>query len=338
MLDKSIDRCQIRLNMKESRLDIILNCRFGMVKTYNLHFQESEALQAVFSKDMCPNTLLTSSKLLLDTVANFRQQQEEVTLISDPEALKMKNFVDDDEESNRVLLTELTVDPEEFASYNVGVNSEITFCLKELRAILTFAEAVSQTVSLHFETAGKPIVFGLSCEDTFEADFVLATLVEDHTPGQSQKQSQAVPPTQTNPHKPHTSTPAPHSQHVPAPPNDSQTALSDFRSGRQIFSQDISAIQPATQTCIEKKPRNLENAQSLETQNSSVDIIGPSPEIQSQAGKDVHQLPPGNDSDSDKDYDFNLIPRTPPKKVTYTAHVYITMFHSLTHYTLHFTV
>lgn len=32
-----------------------------------------------------------------------------------------------------MLLTELTVDPEEFDSYNIGVNSEITFCLKELR-------------------------------------------------------------------------------------------------------------------------------------------------------------------------------------------------------------
>ena len=33
MLDKSIDTCQIRLNMKESRLDFILNCRFGRFLT-----------------------------------------------------------------------------------------------------------------------------------------------------------------------------------------------------------------------------------------------------------------------------------------------------------------
>ena len=42
-------------------------------------------------------------------------------------------------ESNRVLLTELTLDPEEFDSYNIGVNSEITFCLKELRVGISSA-------------------------------------------------------------------------------------------------------------------------------------------------------------------------------------------------------
>jgi len=35
----------------------------------------------------------------------------------------------------------------------------------------------AQDVSIHFETSGKPIVFAVTCFG-FEADFVLATLVD----------------------------------------------------------------------------------------------------------------------------------------------------------------
>ena len=34
----------------------------GIVKTYNLTFQETETLQAVFSKDLCPNHIVADAK------------------------------------------------------------------------------------------------------------------------------------------------------------------------------------------------------------------------------------------------------------------------------------
>ena len=37
----------------------------GIVKTHNLAFIECETLQAVFSKDMCPNSLTASAKYVM---------------------------------------------------------------------------------------------------------------------------------------------------------------------------------------------------------------------------------------------------------------------------------
>ena len=34
----------------------------GIVKTYNLTYQETETLQAVFSKDLCPNHIVADAK------------------------------------------------------------------------------------------------------------------------------------------------------------------------------------------------------------------------------------------------------------------------------------
>lgn len=45
--------------------------------------------------------------------------------------------------------------PEEFEKYKIGENTTITFCMRELRAILNFAESMNINISANFDTAGK---------------------------------------------------------------------------------------------------------------------------------------------------------------------------------------
>lgn len=45
--------------------------------------------------------------------------------------------------------------PDEFESYRIGAETSITFSLRELRAILNFAEALSLDMSVNFETSGQ---------------------------------------------------------------------------------------------------------------------------------------------------------------------------------------
>lgn len=51
--------------------------------------------------------------------------------------------------------TELTLEPSEFDSFHIGVETTITFSLKELRALLSFAEFFNIAVSGHFDTPGR---------------------------------------------------------------------------------------------------------------------------------------------------------------------------------------
>ncbi|XP_033748708.1 cell cycle checkpoint control protein RAD9A-like [Pecten maximus] len=186
-IEKTVERCKIKMNMQEARLIFQLHCKHGIVKTHNLAFIECETLQAVFSKDMCINKLTAHPKLLSDAVLNFQSNQEEITLIASPERISLKNYVEEEPDPNKVMHTMLNLDPSEFDSCQVGVDAEITFCLKELRAILSFGEATGMPISLQFETSGRPVVLCIDSDSAFEANFVLATLAD-----QQQSQSGAV--------------------------------------------------------------------------------------------------------------------------------------------------
>ncbi|XP_069485058.1 cell cycle checkpoint control protein RAD9A isoform X2 [Ambystoma mexicanum] len=178
-LEKTVERCRITLNPKSSRLVIQLLCKYGVTKTHNLSFQESESLQAVFAKDVCPNVLSASARVLVDAVVHFPPMLAEVTLApSQAGKVIFRNYLEEETDPTKVMLTEMTLNAEEFLHFQVQTETEITFCLKEFRGLLSFAESTNLPVNIHFDSAGRPAVFSLE-DSVLEVNFVLATLETD---------------------------------------------------------------------------------------------------------------------------------------------------------------
>ncbi|CAG5990596.1 unnamed protein product, partial [Menidia menidia] len=177
-LEKTVEKCHILLDEEKDRLTFTLHCKHGLLKTHNLSYQDSESLQAVFDKDSCANAFKAQPKVLVDTVVHFPPSLEEVTVRVSDDRMWVRNHVEDEAEQSKAMLTELCLAADEFDHFVAQAHNSITFCLKELRGLLLFAEATGLPVSMYFDEPGSPMV--LSVTDTvLEGDFVLATLSEN---------------------------------------------------------------------------------------------------------------------------------------------------------------
>ncbi|XP_041707669.1 cell cycle checkpoint control protein RAD9A [Coregonus clupeaformis] len=177
-LEKTVEKCHIELDGEKSRLTFTLHCKHGLLKTHNLSFQDSESLQAVFDKESCANMLRAQPRLLVDTVLHFPPSLEEVSVSVSGERVWFRNHVDDEAEQSKAMLTELCLSSDEFDHFAVGAQTSITFCLKELRGLLVFAESTGLPVSVYFDEPGRPLVLSVT-DSVLEVNFVLATLSDD---------------------------------------------------------------------------------------------------------------------------------------------------------------
>ncbi|XP_049434905.1 cell cycle checkpoint control protein RAD9B isoform X1 [Epinephelus fuscoguttatus] len=191
-IERNVERCQISISTPNDRVTIQFFCRHGITKTHNLCFQESEALQAVFAAHLCPNVLKAPARLLGDMVTHFPVSQEEITLSVTPLRVSLRNYHEGGNDHLKFMYTEMSLHPDEFDYFQIGMESDITFCLKELRGLLSFAESHCLPVSVYFTAAGKPVCF--SVEDVvLEATVVLATLIDSESRGPSQPTETLAP-------------------------------------------------------------------------------------------------------------------------------------------------
>lgn len=207
-LEKTVGKCLILLKPRANRLVVQLHCKYGVTKTHNLAFQECELLQAVFDTQRCASSLCAPAQLLAEAVVHFPQTLAEVTLGAGPGGkISLRNYVEDEAVPSKTMVTELRLADDEFQTVSVTPGSRITFCLKEFRGLLTFAEASNLPLTIHYDAPGRPVVFTL--EDTvLEVHLVLATL--------SDPESDLQPPTANG------------VSHVPTPSDDFADDLESY--------------------------------------------------------------------------------------------------------------
>ncbi|XP_004843873.1 cell cycle checkpoint control protein RAD9B isoform X2 [Heterocephalus glaber] len=172
--ERYVEKCKIFTTSDKCKVVIQFFCRHGIKKTHNVCFQESSPLQVNFEKKMCCNTLMIQPRLLAEAMVLF-SSNEDVTLAVSPLNLCLKSAHGELADLTNSVYSEMLVGPDEFDFFQVGLDTEITFCCKELKGMLIFSEAVHVPMSIHFDFPGKPVALSI-VDMLLEANFILATL------------------------------------------------------------------------------------------------------------------------------------------------------------------
>nr|XP_020661652.1 cell cycle checkpoint control protein RAD9A isoform X1 [Pogona vitticeps]XP_020661653.1 cell cycle checkpoint control protein RAD9A isoform X1 [Pogona vitticeps]XP_020661654.1 cell cycle checkpoint control protein RAD9A isoform X2 [Pogona vitticeps]XP_020661656.1 cell cycle checkpoint control protein RAD9A isoform X2 [Pogona vitticeps]XP_020661657.1 cell cycle checkpoint control protein RAD9A isoform X2 [Pogona vitticeps] len=181
-LEKTVEKCLISLNARASRFRVQLHCKYGVVKTHDLSFQECESLQADFDTAQCAHTLRASPRLLADAVVHFPLTLAEVILSASPAGkVSLRSYLEEETELSRTMVTELCLSEEEFQAFHIKQETQITFCLKEFRGLLSFAESSNLPLNIYFDIPGRPAIFTME-DPVLTVHLVLATLVEPESP------------------------------------------------------------------------------------------------------------------------------------------------------------
>lgn len=195
--DTSMITKRLNKNNEEQLFDIkfliIMNCKYGMRKTFIISISDCENLQAAFSTDNCSNKLNIGAKYMNETINCFSNEIDEVSFIIKEDQLYIKNYVqmENGSDGKSHINTQVNCDCDEFNVYEIEKETDITFCLKEFKVCLQFGLYFDLTLDTFFQKKGRPIIFSYNGNSTYKCSFTLATLSEDLSTSQSNSISSA---------------------------------------------------------------------------------------------------------------------------------------------------
>lgn len=100
-------------------------------------------------------SLIASRKIFQEIISNFQTNQEEITFETNDDGLTVKNYIEGTHIDSRYMRSQLKLKSSEFDSFRIADEASITFCLRELRALLNFADSLQANVRMKFDKAGR---------------------------------------------------------------------------------------------------------------------------------------------------------------------------------------
>jgi hypothetical protein len=207
-LERSVEWCSLDTGAKEDHLLITLHCKHAVVKRFSVGLVECEPVRAVYSTEGSANTWTVQARVLQEANGNFLANQEEVTMHVGKDTFRMNNFTEECADEKKLVHTELSMHPGEFEAYSIGQPASLTFCLKELKSLIGFAEPLGLPLTASFTAGGEPLVLGCTTGAGVSCVYVLATLAEPG-PGQPLPRVAATPAARPRPAVPRPRLPPP---------------------------------------------------------------------------------------------------------------------------------
>ncbi|KAJ6230080.1 DNA repair protein rad9 [Anaeramoeba flamelloides] len=187
----TFERVQFNVDPESNNLVLAINLRFGFRKIHQIPYDECDLVHAKYTVEHFPHRVACRSKLLVDCLSKFQQSLNELTFSFTPDSMTLKTYDLDPQKAirNKKLKTEISIKKEDIERFYLGetfINCDLTFTIKEFRAVLSFCEFVRQPINIFFDWEGKPLMCCFKVPNELRVDFVLSTFVNPNLQRESQ--------------------------------------------------------------------------------------------------------------------------------------------------------
>ncbi|EDV97615.1 GH16967 [Drosophila grimshawi] len=176
---KQVEHCELSIVGNHTKFQVNLRCKLETTKQALIAIVDEQNITSAVPTDQCANILRGDHKLFMEISNSFNASEEELTLEATPDSLSAKNYIEGARVNDKFMRSQLKLKPSEFEHYQVPEGSVITFCIKEFRAFLLFAEALNAQMTLEFDDAGSPFIVKIKKHREIECLLILSTLSPD---------------------------------------------------------------------------------------------------------------------------------------------------------------
>lgn len=180
--NKKIQNLEISIDVSDqlrNEVSFEFVSELGTKKTHRFYFQDTETLNAIFPENDF-SLIIADPKLFLRLLEHIRHSIEIIVEVTS-NSFRIKSFhqASDKQNQHRYMTSDITSPLDTFDTFRYLSSSdceELIFCVKELRALLSFSESFEGSeLALKFTNCGSPIEFVLKYGNV-EIVLMLATL------------------------------------------------------------------------------------------------------------------------------------------------------------------
>ncbi|CAH2051910.1 unnamed protein product, partial [Iphiclides podalirius] len=80
-------------------------------------------MQAVYTKDLVPNRITSSQRILSEAISNFQSSDDQITLEASTESLFLRNYIGGEcIDLSKIIRTQINIKAPEFDSYTIATS------------------------------------------------------------------------------------------------------------------------------------------------------------------------------------------------------------------------
>ncbi|ORZ16044.1 Rad9-domain-containing protein [Lobosporangium transversale] len=188
-VESKIEKLCLFMNSAEGvgencRLTVEIIFKYGFIKIHKLLYESCpEPLQVLDSIESCSNSWSLPPAALIGFAENFSSKAEEISMKCHQEGVTFKTFLDANEgglkASGRFGTTVVPINRSALEFYKLQEEVEITFSLKEFKAIIAFAVTLRLPLDGYFDARSRPLLLRVQVESIVSGTFALATVLNE---------------------------------------------------------------------------------------------------------------------------------------------------------------